>query len=126
MSAPPAHDDPEPGAIQPGEESGQLDAGEGVRQFITPLKSIEQQVGEHVIAALQMPDTVGVLSAVVIGPAGGQHVVSTPLDPELLTEVQDLLAKASREKAGEVPCVGFHCHLKHRREDEGQKETGGS
>ncbi|MCH8822330.1 MAG: hypothetical protein IH984_02365 [Planctomycetes bacterium] len=85
-----------------------------IKQFITQIRSAEHQVGEHIIAALQDPDTVAVLTTVVIGPKGGQHIVSAGLDPETLEEVQNMLAKAQQERREEIPCVGFHCFVKRK------------
>ena len=51
--------------------------------FMSPLKSMELQIGEHVFEALQQEDTVAVLS-VVSSAAGQQRIVSVPLDQNLL------------------------------------------
>ncbi len=79
--------------------------------YVTTLRSIEIQVGEHVIATLQGPDTVAVISAVVVGRKGGQHIVSTPLDQEMLAQVQQMMHATSPERRGRTRCVGFHCHI---------------
>lgn len=85
-----------------------------IKHFVTQIRSAEQQVGEHIITALQDPATVAVLTTVVIGPEGGQHIVSAGLDPETLEEVQNMLAKAQQERREETPCVGFHCFVKRK------------
>ncbi len=85
-----------------------------IKQFITQIRSAEHQVGEHIIAALQDRDTVAVLTTVVIGPEGGQHIVSAGLDPETLEDVQNMLLKAQQERREETPCVGFHCFVKRK------------
>ncbi len=85
-----------------------------IKQFITQIRSAEHQVGEHIIAALQDPDTVAVLTTVVIGPQGGQVIVSAGLDPETLQDVQNMLAKAQQARSEDIPCVGFHCFVKHK------------
>ena len=89
-----------------------------IKQFITQIRSAEHQVGEHIINALQDPDTVAVLTTVVIGPKGGQHIVSAGLDPETLEEVQNMLAKAQQERREDIPCVGFHCFVKRKSKEE--------
>ena len=91
-----------------------------IRHFVTQIKSAEQQIGEHIIAALQDDKTVAVLTAVVMDPSGGQRIVSAALDPEMLQEVQRILQKAEQERDEEIPCVGFHCLLRHRQEEQEQ------
>jgi len=85
-----------------------------IKQFMTRIKTAEQQIGEHIIRALQDPDTVAVLTAVVIGPDGTQQIVSAALDPETMSDVQKLLHAAEQQRDDEVPCVGFHCLLKKK------------
>ncbi len=86
-----------------------------LRQFVTHIKTAEHQMGEHIIAALQDPNTVAVLTAVVAGPAG-QALVSAALDPDMLEQVKKILHDAEKKRAEEVPCVGFHCLLKRKDE----------
>ncbi len=92
-----------------------------IKQFVTQIKSAEQQVGEHIVKALQDDETVAVLTTVVVGGDGGQHIVSAALDPGILQQVQHLLRDAQSQRDEEIPCVGFHCLLK--RKDRGKKET---
>ena len=94
-----------------------------IKQFITQIRSAEHQVGEHIIAALQDPDTVAVLTTVVIGPKGGQHIVSAGLDPETLEEVQKMLVKAEEDRHEDIPCVGFHCFLKRKPKKEADGDS---
>jgi len=110
----PAGDDKQPQVTQHVDE-------QQIKQFITPLKSFEQQVGEHVMRALQSEDTVAVITAVVTGSDGQQRVVSAALDPNLMTQVQQLLGDAAQQREEEVPCLGFHCYT--RRKEEGGKST---
>jgi len=81
-------------------------------QFVTTIKSPVQQVGEHIISALQHDDTVAVLTTVVKGPNGEQQVISAALNPDLMDQVQRLLVQAEEERVKEEPCVGFHCLTK--------------
>ncbi len=90
------------------------DAGQ-LRQFVTQIKSAEHQMGEHIISALQDPNTVAVITAIVAGPTG-QALVSAALDPDMLEQVQKILHDAEAKRAEEVPCVGFHCLLKRKDE----------
>jgi hypothetical protein len=80
-------------------------------QFITTLAPITLQVGTHVIAALQHPSTVAVLTTVAAAPDGSQQIISLSLDAERLEQIQRLLASADREHAGRVQCFGFHCRF---------------
>ena len=81
---------------------------------VTHLQTTEQQVGGHVINALQQPNTVAVLTTVVPR-ADGQSIVSVGLDEATLEQVRELLAEAPNvEDLPRVPCIGFHCFLKKR------------
>ncbi len=85
---------------------------ERLQQFVTKIRTAEQQVGENIIQALKHDDTVAVLTTVVMGPDGQQCVVTAALDPKLMSQVQELLVRASKEREEEEPCVGFHCLVK--------------
>ena len=89
------------------------------QQVTSKLMPIEHQVGSNVAAALQDPETVGVLTTVVMGHDGSQYIVSIGLGPDLLWQVQYLLKQAKEERAQGVPCVGFHCSFKGGDEDQG-------
>ena len=90
--------------------------GSQIKQFMTQIKSAEHQIGEHILTALQDPETVAVLTAVVAGTDGTQSIVSAALDPEILDQVKRLLRDAEEARDEEVPCVGFHCLLKRKDE----------
>ncbi len=92
-----------------------------IKQVITRIQSAEQQVGEHIVKALQDDETVAVLSTVVVGGDVGQHIVSAALDPGILQQVQHLLRDAQSQRDEEIPCIGFHCLLK--RKDHDKQET---
>ena len=83
-----------------------------IAQFITTIKNAEQQVGEHIIQALQHDDTVAVITTVAMGGDGQQRVISAALNPERMQQVQELLQAADDEREEEEPCVGFHCLVK--------------
>jgi hypothetical protein len=85
-----------------------------LHEYTSPLKSAEVQVGEHVIAVLQQPETVAVLTTVLAGADGSQRIVSVGLDAARLEDVRELLAEAGVDEARRVPCIGFHCFLKDR------------
>ena len=96
---------------------------EQLRQMIAPIKSPATQVGESIVHALQQDNTVAVITTVVVGPDGGQHVVTAALDPELMSEVQMLLARASVEREDDEPCMGFHCLVRPKGEAGGPTLT---
>ena len=75
-------------------------------RFVTTIQNAEQQVGEHVIRALQHGDTVAVLTTVVVGPDGKQHIVSAGLDGQTTAQVNALLAGAAQQREEEEMCVG--------------------
>ncbi len=83
-----------------------------IAQFVTTIRNAEQQVGQHIIRALQHDDTVAVITTVAMGPDGLQRIVSAALSPARLRQVQEMLASAEVERQDEEPCVGFHCLVK--------------
>lgn len=98
-------------------DPGQVDKSK-IAQFITTIKNAEQQVGEHIIRALQHEDTVAVITTVAMGPDGQQRVISAALSPERLQQVQEILKAAEEEREYEEPCVGFHCLVKPRQAEQ--------
>ncbi|MCR9294888.1 MAG: hypothetical protein NXI32_19385 [bacterium] len=82
---------------------------ESIARFVTSIRNPTQQIGEHVLAALQHADTVAVLTTIVVGPGGEQHIVSAALDPAKLAQVNALLLSAADEREEEETCIGFHC-----------------
>ncbi len=90
----------------------------GLMHLVSEIKTIEQQVGEHVITALQHEGTVAVLTAVLpSGTGGDQRIASVPLDQELWMQVQELLTHSGEERAKDVQCIGFQCVLEQRQKD---------
>jgi hypothetical protein len=87
-------------------------------QFVTTLTPVEQQVGMHVITALQHEETVAVLTTVAVGRDGAQRVISVGLDPERLAEVQEILLESQNRPKKRVPCIGFHCRLEDPEDEE--------
>lgn len=85
-----------------------------LQEYTSPLKSAEVQVGEHVIAVLQQPETVAVLTTVLAGADGSQRIISVGLDAERLDDVREFLTEVGVDEAKRVPCIGFHCFLKDR------------
>lgn len=88
-------------------------------RFVTSIKNPELQVGEHVVRALQHADTVAVLTTVVVGPTGAQHLVSAALNAEKVAQVNALIQGAAEEREEEVMCVGFHCLIDPKKRDQG-------
>lgn len=85
---------------------------QSVSRFVSKVKNLDLQIGEHVLAALQHPNTVAVLTTVVIGPGGEQHIVSAALNPQRMAEVNEILEEAQQERVEDEVCFGFHCLLK--------------
>ena len=83
-----------------------------IAQFVTTIKNAEQQIGEHIIQALQHADTVAVLTTVALGADGQQRVISAALNPQRMQQVQEILRAAEQEREEEEPCLGFHCLVK--------------
>ncbi|MEM7475945.1 MAG: hypothetical protein AAF483_13210 [Planctomycetota bacterium] len=100
----PGQDSPADGAVNLSEQQ--------MVQFVTSIKNPVQQMGEHVLGALQQPNTVAVLTTVVTGPGGEKHIVSAALNPEQVAQVNALLQSASTEREDEEICMGFHCMVK--------------
>ena len=72
-----------------------------IAQFVTTIKNAEQQVGEHIIAALQHDDTVAVLTTVAMGADGQQRVISASLNPDRMKQIQEILQQAEEEREEE-------------------------
>ena len=93
------------GRVQPADQADQTQ----LTQFITTIRNAEEQVGEHIIRALQHSDTVAVITTLAIGPDGKQRVISAALNAQRMQQVQEILNSAQQERLEEEPCVGFHC-----------------
>ncbi len=89
-------------------------ASQGAQTFATPIIKVTEQVGQHVLTALDQPDTVAVLSTIVPG-VQADRVVSIPLSSAELSQVQVLLQELVPPEPleeADMPCVGFHCDMK--------------
>jgi hypothetical protein len=120
-------------AVDPRELGPPMPPG-AIPQFATDIKVVERQVGEHVVAALQHPGTMAVLSTVMPGVATAQRLVSIPLDAAVFQQVQELIlrvqqarleqaegdAGADGARESSVPCIGFKCVI-DRREQEAEE-----
>lgn len=105
------------GRVQPADQADQTQ----LTQFITTIRNAEEQVGEHVIRALQHSDTVAVITTLAIGPNGKQRVISAALNAQRMQQVQEILNSAQQERIEEEPCVGFHCLVEAK--NAGEKAT---
>lgn len=83
-----------------------------VARFVSKVKNFDQQIGEHVLAALKHPNTVAVLTTVVMGPSGEQHIVSASLNSQKMSQVNQLLEEAQEIMVEDEVCYGFHCLIK--------------
>lgn len=81
----------------------------GVVQLVTPLRTVNEQVGAHLLAALQQPMAAGVLTTVMPG-IGPEQLVSIPLNPQQFFAVQNLLRQILEPADLEEPVrrvIGF-------------------
>ena len=62
-------------------------------QYVTRLQTIERQVGEHVLAALEDPEAVAVLTTIASG-LRADRVVSVPLSRDQVADITQILAQA--------------------------------
>jgi hypothetical protein len=113
-----------PPQSQPGRVAPHDQQKDQITQFVTTIKNPAEQIGEHVIQALQHDDTVAVLTTVVLGSDGQKRVNSAALDPKRMQQVQEILTDAEQEREAEEPCVGFHCLIKPKKK-EGPKAPAG-
>ncbi len=96
------------------------DQNEPRSHFITRLQTLERQVGENVLAALETEGSVAVLTTVVSG-IRADRVVSVPLDSEQAKDVSAVLAEAQvdpDEPDQDEPLIGFHVVLKNDESNE--------
>ena len=110
------------GRVQPADQADQTQ----LTQFITTIKNAEEQVGEHIIRALQHADTVAVITTLAIGPDGKQRVISAALNSQRMQQVQEILNSAQKERVEEEPCVGFHCLVETKSTDENATDSDNS
>ena len=95
---------------------------EGVPHFVSPLHTIANQVGEHVLTAMEHEETVAVLTTIT-GSKQGRQVISIPLTAQHVQQVHGLIEEIHiSDEPQRVPCVGFHCFL-DQEESEDTKES---
>ena len=63
--------------------------GEG-KMFVSELQPISQQVGQHIIKALQQPRTAAVITSIVPG-FPTDRLVSTPITVEQMAQIRQIL-----------------------------------
>ena len=82
--------------------------------LVTDLMPVSEQVGRHVMTALNAPEAVAVLTTIVPG-MDRDRVVSVGLSREHLFEVQRLLDEIEQEDEeasnDETKCIGFQCQV---------------
>lgn len=89
---------------------------EGVPHLISPLLPIAQQVGKHVLSALEHEETVAVLTTIT-GSNHGQQIVSIPLTAEHVQQVHGFIEEIHESnEPQDIPCVGFHCFIDQEEE----------
>ena len=82
------------------------------QHFVTHLSTIERQVGEHVLAALEDPEAVAVLTTIASG-IRADRVVSIPLSRAQVADISSVLEQAQiePEEDDDEPTIGFHVVL---------------
>jgi len=96
-------------------------------QYVTRLQTIERQVGEHVLAALEDPEVVAVLTSIAPG-LRSDRVVSVPLDGYQVADITQILAEAQaepEEEEDEDTTIGFHVVLESENKQKTDAETDG-
>ena len=84
---------------------------EGLQPLVTELTPITEQVGDHVLKALQEEECVAVLTTLV-GGYPTDRVVSVALNAEQMADVGEILGEVQKESGEEEEvCIGFHCHI---------------
>jgi hypothetical protein len=94
-------------------------------QYVTRLQSIERQVGEHVLAALEDPEAVAVLTTIASG-LRADRVVSVPLDGNQVADITQILAQAQtepEEEEDDETTIGFHVILEAETEDGSEPDS---
>ena len=103
---------------EPNKELKKTKEEEGVPHLVSPIHTIANQVGEHVLSAMKLEETVAVLTTIT-GSSHGQQVISIPLTAEHVHRVHGLIEEIHQSNEPErVPCVGFHCYLEEEESEE--------
>lgn len=81
---------------------------------ISTITPISEQIGRHVMAAMEQPGAVGVLTTVVPG-IGADRVVSICLTDEQMDGVRVILQGIQDEDEADSEdlerCIGFQCRI---------------
>lgn len=104
------------------------DEPQAPRHHVTDIRTVERQVGDHVMAALEDDETVAVLTTIV-GGVRTDRIVSLPLDAEQAQAVSELLQAAqseadqdeSDEDGRREGFLGFHAVLRSDEEKDSAK-----
>lgn len=94
-------------------------------QYVTRLQTIERQVGEHVLAALEDPEAVAVLTTIASG-LRADRVVSVPLSRDQVADITQILAQAQiepEEEEEEETTIGFHVILETEPDDDSSSNS---
>jgi hypothetical protein len=94
-------------------------APKGPPTLVTDLSPITEQVGTHVLNALQEDECVAVISTIVPG-FPTDRVVSVPLNSNQMANIGAILNEVVDEPDGpeDRPCIGFQCRLPEPRKEE--------
>ena len=111
---------------QPAEQA----PGPGPRHHVTSIRTVERQVGDHVMAALEDTDTVAVLTTIV-GGVRTDRIVSLPLNGEQAAAVSELLQAAQAEAEEDAEdedgrregFLGFHAVLREAADEDDKEDA---
>lgn len=98
--------------------------------YVTMIRSVERQVGEHVLAALNDDDAVAAITTLVPG-VRNDRIVSMPLDRDQIQAIQGILEQARAEAESAVDeepgrhegFLGFHTILQPDRQHDATDDS---
>ncbi len=108
-----------------GDADNEQAATPGPRHHVSDIRTVERQVGDHVMEALEHDETVAVLTTIV-GGVRTDRIVSVPLDAEQAQAVSAVLMAAQEEaQLDEVDddgrregFLGFHAVLRGQQDND--------
>ena len=112
------------------EQAPEQAPGPGPRHHVTSIRTVERQVGDHVMAALEDTDTVAVLTTIV-GGVRTDRIVSLPLNGEQAAAVSELLQAAQAEAEEDAEdedgwregFLGFHAVLREAADEDDKEDA---
>ena len=89
-----------------------IQSQKGMQTLVTPLSTIANQVGEHVLSAIHNNEETVAVITTITGSKQGPQIISIPLNSEHLQQVNEFMNEVhTSDEPERVPCVGFHCYV---------------